>query len=303
MSTGSSRNQTLSFLKRRFREAGIEPQKRLGQNFLVDMNLQRLLLDSAELGPDDVVLEIGTGTGSLSVLMAERAAAVVTVELDPALFQLAGEELYDRANVTMLHADVLKNKNRLNPDVMAVVESKVAEQTGRRLKLVSNLPYNVATPIVSNLLATEMPPETMVITIQKELADRLIAQPGTKDYGALSIWVQSQCRSEIVRVMPPTVFWPRPKVSSAIVRIELDHKLRSRISDRAFFHTFVRSMFFHRRKYLRSELISACKGRFTKPQVDAVLGQLRLDGTMRAEQLDVPAMLRLCEAVRLGPPD
>ena len=138
----------------------------------------------------------------------------------------------------------------------------------------------------------------MTVTIQKELADRMIATPGTKDYGALSIWVQSQCRVRIVRTMPPTVFWPRPKVYSAIIQIELDETLRARIADRAFFHTFVRSMFFHRRKYLRSELLSAMKNRLGKPEVDRLMASLGLDSQIRAEQLDVPAMLALCEAVR-----
>ena len=303
MSTGSSRNQTLSFLKRRFREAGIEPHKKRGQNFLIDLNLQRLLLESAGLGPDDVVLEVGTGTGSLTALMAPKAAAVVTVEIDRPLLELAGEELYGLPNVTMLQADALENKNRLNPAVLEAVRNELAAAPGRSLKLVANLPYNVATPILTNLLATDTPPRLMAITIQRELADRIVAHPGTKDYGALSIWVQSQCRAEVVRVMPPEAFWPRPKVSSAIVRITLDEQLRGRIPDLAFFHVFVRSMFFHRRKFLRSEVLSATKKRLEKPQVDAILARLGLDGTTRAERLDVEQMLRLCEAVRAELPD
>jgi 16S rRNA (adenine1518-N6/adenine1519-N6)-dimethyltransferase len=298
MSSGSSRNQTLSFLKRRFAEAGIDLRKKLGQNFLIDMNLQRLLLDSAELGPQDVVLEVGTGTGSLTGLMAPRVAAVVTVEIDRHLFQLAGEELYELPNVTMLQADILQRKHRLDPQVMEAVAGQLAASPGRQLKLVANLPYQIATPLVTNLLVTDAPPRTMTITIQKELADRMAAGPGTKDYGALSIWVQSQCRVELIRVMPPEAFWPRPKVSSAIVRITLDDELRRRIADRAFFHGFVRAMFFHRRKYLRSELVSAAKDRLDKPGVDALLARLGLDGSARAEQLGVQEMLALAEAVQ-----
>jgi len=298
MSSGSSRNQTLSFLMRRFAEVGIHPRTKLGQNFLIDLNLQRLLLGTAALGPRDVVLEVGTGTGSLTVLMAAQAAAVVTVELDRHLFQLAGEELYGQDNVTMLRCDVLKNKNRLDPTVLEAVYDQLAADPERQFKLVANLPFNVATPILTNLLATDQPPRTMTVTIQKELADRLVARPGTKDYGSLSIWMQSQCRTEIVRVMPPSAFWPRPKVTSAIVQVTLVDKLRNRIPDRRFFHTFVRSMFFHRRKFLRSELLSACKKRLGKPEVDAILARLGIDGQVRAETLDVRAMLALAEAVR-----
>jgi len=194
MPAGSSQNQTQSFLMRRFAEAGIRPHTRFGQNFLIDMNLQRLLFEAAELGPDDVVLEVGTGTGSLTVLAAARAAAVVTVEIDRQLFQLAGEELLGADNVTMLQCDALKNKNRLSPELLETLDRELNVAPGRRLKLLSNLPYNVATPVLSNLLALERPPELMTATIQKELAERIVARPGTKDYGALSIWMQSQCR-------------------------------------------------------------------------------------------------------------
>lgn len=298
MANPSSENQTLSFLLRRFREAGIQPHKKLGQNFLIDLNLQRLLLNSAMLGSDDVVLEVGTGTGSLTVLMAQRAAHVVTVELDEQLFQLAGEELFGAENVTMLRADVLKSKSRLNPEVVEECSKQLAAAPGRQLKLVANLPYNIATPLLSNLLATDTPPRSMTVTIQRELADRITARPGTKDYGALSIWLQSQCRTELIRVMPPSAFWPQPKVSSAIIRITLDDQLRDRIPERAFFHGFVRAMFFHRRKFLRSEVLSAFKQRLEKPQVDRILGQLGIDGTVRAETLDAETMLALSEAVR-----
>jgi len=296
--SGSSTNQTLSFLMRRFEEAGIRPHTRFGQNFLIDMNLQRVLLEAGELGGGDVVLEVGTGTGSLTLLMARAAAHVVTVEIDRQLFQLAGEELFGQENITMLQLDALKNKNRLNPAMLGEVDRRLAEVPGRRLKLVANLPYNVATPIISNLLALDAPPYSMIVTIQKELADRITAPPGKKDYGGLSIWMQSQCRVELVRTMPPAAFWPRPKVSSAIIRITLDEALRRRIPDRKFFHTFVRSMFFHRRKFLRGELLSAFKKRLTKPQIDGILEQMGIPGTARAETLDVDTMLALCEAVR-----
>ncbi len=298
MTNRSSHNQTLSFLMRRFAEAGIRPHGKLGQHFLIDLNLQRLLLETARLGTNDVVLEVGTGTGSLTALMAAQAATVVTVELDPRLHQLAGEELFGLDNVVMLRHDILKNKNRLNQAVMEIVDQRLADDDSRQLKLVANLPYNVATPIITNLLATDRPPRVMVVTIQKELADRITARAGIKDYGALSIWIQSQCRARIVRVMPPAVFWPRPKVTSAIIEIVLDDKLRGRIPDPKFFHGFVRSMFFHRRKFLRSELLSAFKKRLTKPQVDGIMVGQRIEGTARAEQLDVEAMLGLAEAVQ-----
>ena len=298
MTSPLTSRQTLSFLLQRFRETGIRPRNKFGQNFLIDLNLLEVLLEGAAITRNDVVLEVGTGTGSLTARLAERAAAVVTVEVDPKMFQLAGEELHRVNNVVMLHVDALKNKNRLNPAVLEAVHAQLAVAPGRRLKLVANLPYNIATPIVGNLLAEDAPPQTMTVTIQKEVAERITARPGSEHYGALSIWVQAQCRAEILRILPPAAFWPRPKVSSAFLQLTLDETLRQRIADRAVFHTFLRAMFCHRRKFLRSELLSVVKGRLDKPQVDAILAQLNLPGTLRAESLDVEQMLALCDAVR-----
>ncbi len=290
--------QTRSFLMRRFKETGIFPETRHGQNFLIDLNLVELLVRTAAIGPDDVVLEIGTGTGSLTAMMAPQASAVITVEIDGKLFQLASEELIDFNNVTMLKQDALKNKNHFHPKVLATIDEKLREVPGRRLKLAANLPYNVATPILSNLLTIEHIPGSMTATIQRELAERMIAKPNTKDYSSLSIWMQSLCDIEIVRIMPPDVFWPRPKVHSAIVHIVPNAEKRARIPDLAFFKEFVRSMFFHRRKFLRSVILSAYKGRLDKPTVDAVMGEMNLGPDARAEQLNLERMLALCENLR-----
>ncbi len=290
--------QTISYLTRRFREVGLEPNARHGQNFLIDINLVHLLVEAAALTGDDVVLEVGTGTGSLTALIAERVAAVVTVEIDRHLFQIASEELIDCENVTMLARDALKNKNRFDPLVLDAVAEELQKGENRRFKLVANLPYNIATPVIANLLAAPLVPQSMTVTIQKELAERIVAKPSTKEYGHLSVWVQSQCRAEIVRIMPPAVFWPRPKVESAILHIELDPQRRARIPDLAFFQSFTRAMFFHRRKFLRSVLVSATKTYFTKPQVDEVLVETGFGPDWRAEQLSVDEMLRLCAAVK-----
>lgn len=290
--------QTASFLIDKFREVGIHPSARLGQSFLIDLNLVRLLADAAELGPDDVVLEVGTGTASLTSLLAARAAAVVTVEIDPELYQLASETLIDCGNVTLLRQDVLKSKSRFHPDVLAAVRERLGEVPGRRFKVAANLPYNIATPVLSNLLNTDLLPVSMTVTIQKELADRITAAPSTKDYGALSIWIQSQCETRIIRVLPPTVFWPRPKVESAILQILPNAEKRARIPDLDFFHSFVRSIFSHRRKLLRSELLCKFRPQLDKAAVDAILQEQSLAGSVRAEELSVDAVLALSEAVR-----
>lgn len=293
-----SPRQTVSYLTRKFAEAGIHPNTKHGQNFLIDLNLVELLARTADVGPEDVVLEIGTGTGSLTAMLAAQAAAVVTVEIDAQMHQLASETLIDLDNITMLQQDALKNKNHFHPAVLDAVREQLDARPGTRLKLASNLPYNIATPIVSNLLKVDTVPASMTVTIQKELADRITARPRTKDYSALSVWMQSQCEIEIVRILPPSVFWPQPKVESAIIHVVPDAEKRSRFPDLEDFHTFVRSMFFHRRKFLRSELLSAFKGEVDKPTVDGILQQQGLQPTCRSEELDVPAMLSLYEAVR-----
>ncbi len=294
----TNNRQTASFLRRRFDEVGIRPDTRLGQNFLIDLNLVDLLVESAELSAQDVVLEVGTGTGSLTALMAHQAAHVVSVETDHQLHQLASEELIDTGNVTLLHQDVLRNKNNIHANVIETVQTMLARTAGGRFKLVANLPYNIATPLISNLLLTPIVPALMVVTIQKELADRIVAVPQTKDYGSLSVWVQSVCSAEIVRVLPPTVFWPRPKVFSAIIRVEPHDAWRAEIPDLPMYHQFVREVFFHRRKFLRSVMISAYKKRLEKSHIDAVMGRMELGPDARTEQLSVAELKRLYSYVR-----
>ena len=290
--------QTVSFIRNRFDEAGLRPVTRFGQNFLVDLNLLELLARSGEVGGDDVILEVGTGLGSLTALVAPAAAEVVTVEIDPHVFMLAQEELAIHENVTMLQQDVLRNKNSFAQNVLDTLKEKLAVSANRRLKLLANLPYNVATPIISNLLRTDLDPNLIVVTIQKELGDRIVANPGTKDYGALSIWIQAQADAEIVRVMSPKVFWPRPKVHSAIVAIRPNEEKRSRIPNLEYFHWFTRAMFFHRRKFMRSVILSAFKKRLDKPTVDEVMSEMSLGADARSEQLGVEEMIQLGELLR-----
>jgi 16S rRNA (adenine1518-N6/adenine1519-N6)-dimethyltransferase len=295
--------QTKSFLIDRFREMGITPATRHGQNFLIDLNLHRLLIDSAELTKEDVVLEVGTGTGALTSEMARRAGGVVTVEIDSHLYELASEELLEYPHVTMLNFDALHNKNSFDERVMDAVGEKLAELPNSRFKLVANLPYNIATPVLSNLLLCPHVPLMMVATIQKELGDRIVAQPWSRDYGALSVWMQNQATTEIVRIMPPTVFWPMPKVDSAIVKIVTDFEKRAAIPDLKYFHQFVKMIFIHRRKFLRANIVAAMKGHLEKPDIDEVLTEMQLADETRTEQLDVATLFRLTELIRAKAPD
>lgn len=291
--------QTVSYLSRRFEEVGLNPNKRHGQNFLVDLNLIQLIARTADVGPNDVVLEVGTGMGSLTGILAKDAAHVITVEIDGYLYQMASEELEPFENIQMLQQDALKNKNQFDVRVMEAIGEALSVDPNRRFKLAANLPYNIATPVIANLLRSEHVPDLMSVTIQKELADRITAGPGSKDYGSLSVWVQSLCDTELVRVMGPHVFWPRPKVDSAILKIAYRPEKHSSIVDVDFFYAFVRAMFFHRRKFLRSVAVSAFKGQLDKPQVDSVLTSAGLKSDARTEQLSIPELQGLCEVFRL----
>lgn len=293
--------QTATYLSKRLAAAGLRPVSRFGQNFLIDLNLIDLIARSAELTKNDVVLEIGTGVGSLTTRLSDQAGAVLSVEIDANLHQLASEELDGRTNVRLIHGDALRNKNSLRPELMEHVRTAM-EQLGdqSRFLLVANLPYNIATPIISNLLHETPSPAVMVATIQKELGDRIVAKHGNKDYGALSVWVQSLCQAQIVRILPPGVFWPRPKVQSTIIRLDAVPEWREKFVDLNHFHQTVRSLFFHRRKFLRSVVISAMKGKLDKAAVDEILEKLGHGETTRAEQLSVEQIQQLAEALRLA---
>jgi 16S rRNA (adenine1518-N6/adenine1519-N6)-dimethyltransferase len=291
--------QTLSYLQTLFAERGIRPRNKLGQNFLIDLNLIDLIARTAELGPEDLVIEIGSGTGSLTSRLAETGGAVLTVEIDPAFAALVREALGDRPHVMLLNTDVLKNKNHLSPIVLRAITDLSERYRSQHLKLVANLPYAVATPVITNFLLSELPIERMVVTVQWEIAERLTASPDHKEYGALAVLVQSLADVNIVRRLPPSVFWPRPKVASAIVRIQPSAARRAgviaRLGDVQRFRHFLRDLYTHRRKNLRGALYAIPGGRLSKEEVDQRLADLGLAGTLRAEDLDIDQHLRLCE--------
>jgi 16S rRNA (adenine1518-N6/adenine1519-N6)-dimethyltransferase len=285
--------QTRSYLMKLFEEHGFHPRTDLGQNFLIDLNLVQFVVGQAELCSDDVVLEIGAGTGSMTTMMAPWAGAVISVEVDRNMHMLASRMVEPFANVTLLQTDALKNKNQLHPKVLQAIDEALAVDADRRLKLVANLPYNIATPVVSNLVATELPWSRMVVTIQYELGLRMQARPATSQYGSLAVWLQSQCEVELLRKVPPTVFWPRPKVNSAIMKLTPDPAARALIDDRPFFHDYVRRLFHQRRKMLRSLLVGMYRKQLGKAAVDDVLGELNIEETARAEELPVSVHVNL----------
>ena len=289
--------QTRSYLMNLFESKGFHPRTDLGQNFLIDLNILEYIVERAELGPHDVVLEIGAGTGGLTQFLAHMTSAVVSVEIDTRMYEFAKEAVAIYNNVTLLNCDALHNKNTFSPLVLETLQARLAADPHARLKLIANLPYSVATPVISNMVATDLPWEAMVVTIQWELAKRMRAAPQTEDYSALSVWLQAQCHVKVLKKIKPTVFWPRPQVDSAIVRLTPDPEKKQQIAGREFFHDFVRRLFHHRRKFLRSVLAGMYSQDLPKSAIDSALQPFELKVGARAEELDIPTLVRMSAAV------
>jgi 16S rRNA (adenine1518-N6/adenine1519-N6)-dimethyltransferase len=294
--------------------AGVAPNRRLGQHFLVDLNLMRLLVDAAQIGPGDVVLEIGTGTASLTEALAEQAGQVVTVELDPVLAGIARSRLAEKANVQTLHTDALSNKGSIAPAVveaLAVAKAKILgmgpigpmrpigqEPAEARTLLVANLPYDVASPIMINLIKGPLTVDAMCVTVQKEVAERMIASSGRRDYGTLSIFLQATGKVQMLRTLPPSAFWPPPQVDSAVVRYTRDSDKVHRIEDMGLFGAFVSLFIGHRRKMLRACVKTAPPELPARDLWPAIFERCSIDPTRRPEELAPDQYVALANACR-----
>lgn len=290
--------QTRSFLMDLFEEHGISPKHYLGQNFLIDINMVEYVVDQADLSENDLVLEIGAGTGAMTTFLAEQAGEVISVELDPDMYQLVTDATRTFDNVTILNTDALKNKSTFAPVVTELIDQKLSEHPEYKLKLVANLPYAVATPVISNLVASDYDWQRMVVTIQWELGEKMACNYHDSNYGALSVWLQSQAWVKVLKRVKPTVFWPRPKVDSAIVRLLPNKKAKSNIQNREFFHDFIRRLFQQRRKFLRGVLVSMYRKQLGKEAIDHLLSEIKFDEKTRAEELDVPVLVKLSNRIQ-----
>jgi len=242
--------QTKQQIQQLLASAGVSPNKRLGQHFLIDLNLMRLLIDFAQIHNNDVVLEVGCGTGSLTEALADRAGKVIAVELDHTLAKIAKKQLADNENVEVLQTDILENKNTISVTVKNAIESALKQYPGRFL-LVSNLPYNVASPVMLNLVKEAPAAEFMYVTVQKEVALRMAARSGSPDYGILSILLDTIGDIKIERTLKPTVFWPQPQVDSAMVSFVRKKEKADQIRNTELLSEVVNLFMGHRRKMLK----------------------------------------------------
>jgi 16S rRNA (adenine1518-N6/adenine1519-N6)-dimethyltransferase len=291
--------QTQSYLRGLFAGLGISPQRRLGQNFLIDLNIHELIVSAAEVSSQDVILEVGSGAGALTTILASRGAEVIAVDVDRAMARLTAEAVAGSPNVRVLHLDALAGKHVIHPAVLDSVRQALAAGKAGAFKVVANLPYHVATPLITNMLVhPELCPALLVVTIQREMADRLCAAPASPAYGAVSVVVQALAEVSIERALPPSVFWPRPQVDSAVVAIRPDPQKRASVADVAGFHGLVRRVFQHRRKCLRHALAAIWPELWTKAEVERWLESQGQSGDLRAEAIDVPGFVALARALR-----
>lgn len=251
-------------------------QKKYGQNFLIDPKVLERIISAAEITKEDCVLEIGPGLGTMTQRLAEHARRVVAVEIDNNLIPILEENLSGYDNVEIIHADILK------VDIGRIAEEK---NDGRPIKVAANLPYYITTPIVMRLLEGDVPLQSVTVMVQKEVAQRMQASPGTKDYGALSLAVQYYARPEVVANVPPNCFIPRPGVGSCVIRLTKYEHPPVDAGDKRFMFALIRASFNQRRKTLVNGLTGAADLNLTRERVLAALEQTGLPEQVRGEAL------------------
>jgi len=276
--------QTKHQIQQILESAGVSPKRRLGQHFLIDLNLMRLLVDCANIDSTDIVLEVGCGTGSLTEALAERAGVVIAVEIDNALAEIAEAELESCENVEIVNTDILKNKSTISRIVTNAL-TLARQKCPGRIMLVANLPYNVASPVMLNLLTGPVVADAMYVTVQKQVADRMTASPGSSDYGTLSIYLSAAGNVRTIRVLRPTVFWPAPQVHSAMVSFVRSKDKIERIRDMEFLSDIVNLFMGHRRKMLKACTKFARDKLASIPDWPGIFQQCSIDPTQRPEQL------------------
>lgn len=261
-------------------------QKKYGQNFLIDSHVLEKIMDAAEIGKDDCVVEIGPGIGTMTQYLAERAGEVVAVEIDKNLIPILMETLVDYKNVSIINEDILK------VDLNRIVEEK---NGGRPVKIVANLPYYITTPIIMGLFENHVPVKSITVMVQKEVADRMQVGPGTKDYGALSLAVQYYAKPEIVAIVPPNCFIPRPNVASAVIRLTCHEKKPVEVKNEKGMFALIRASFNQRRKTLANSLSNAQNLSLTREQVTEALESMQLSPTIRGEALTLEQFATLAD--------
>ncbi|NLZ82358.1 MAG: 16S rRNA (adenine(1518)-N(6)/adenine(1519)-N(6))-dimethyltransferase RsmA [Clostridiales bacterium] len=253
-------------------------QKKYGQNFLIDTHVLDKIIRAAEITKDDFVLEIGPGIGTLTQYLCENAREVVAVEIDKMLIPILSDTLSQYSNITVLNSDILKT------DINKLVQEKSG---GKPIKVVANLPYYITTPIIMDLFERHIPIDNITIMVQREVADRMEAQPGTKNYGALTLAVRYYSEPYIAAFVPPNCFMPRPNVGSAVIRLTLHKEPKVKVKDEALMFGLIRASFNQRRKTLVNGLYNSQDLNFTKDEILKAINEIGLSDDIRGERLSL----------------
>ena len=261
-------------------------QKKFGQNFLIDSHVLEKIIDAANITKDDFVLEIGPGIGTMTQYLSEHAREVMAVEIDHNLIPILKETLAGYDNVEVLNEDILK------VDIGKIAEKK---NQGRPIKVVANLPYYITTPIIMGLFEKNVPMDSLTVMVQKEVAQRMQAGPGTKDYGALSLAVQFYAEPYIVANVPPNCFMPRPKVGSAVICLTRYKDMPVKVKNEQLMFSIIRASFNQRRKTLQNGINNSSTLHFSKEQVVDALDKMGLSPKIRGEALSLEQFARLSD--------
>lgn len=264
-------------------------QKKYGQNFLIDTHILDKIVESAEVTKDDFVLEIGPGIGTMTQYLCERAREVVAVEIDKNLIPILTDTLSEYDNITIINQDILKL------DIKALAEEK---NDGKPIKVVANLPYYITTPIIMGLFESHVPIDSITIMVQKEVADRMQVGPGTKDYGALSLAVQYYAKPEIVALVSPSCFMPRPNVGSAVIRLTRHQQVPVDVIDEKLMFQIIRASFNQRRKTLANGLNNSPEIHLSKEIIQESIRELGVLENIRGEALTLEQFAQLSNIIK-----
>lgn len=261
-------------------------QKKFGQNFLIDTHVLEKIIEESGITKDDFVLEIGPGIGTMTQYLCENAREVAAVEIDKNLIPILADTLSAYDNVEVINDDILK------VDINKLAEEK---NGGKPIKVVANLPYYITTPIIMGLFESHVPIDSITIMVQKEVADRMQVGPGTKDYGALSLAVQYYAKPYIVANVPPNCFMPRPKVGSAVIRLERYEEPPVKVKDEKLMFRIIRASFNQRRKTLANGLKNSAELDYTKEEIEAAIDALGRGASIRGEALTLEEFAKLAD--------
>ncbi|MCI8664604.1 MAG: 16S rRNA (adenine(1518)-N(6)/adenine(1519)-N(6))-dimethyltransferase RsmA [Hungatella sp.] len=263
-------------------------QKKFGQNFLIDPHVLHKIIKAAGVTKDDCVLEIGPGIGTMTQYLADQARHVVAVEIDKNLMPILEETLREYENITVINEDILKM------DIHKLAEDY---NGSRPIKVVANLPYYITTPIIMGLFESHVPIDNITVMVQREVADRMQAEPGTKDYGALSLAVQYYAKAYIAANVPPNCFIPRPGVGSAVIRLTRHEKPPVEAKDPDLMFRLIRASFNQRRKTLQNGLNNSPDVPYSREVIAAAIESLSLPPTVRGETLTLEQFAQLSDCL------